>query len=114
MKTKKSRKKNYIAHVNAALFRHLMGRRINDLEKIEDDGKNKFYFFTNSKGSHNPREVLDQLRVYVKKSGTMCFGVFQMKNHKEYLFVCELDTLYISENLTHIHTRPIINFSGEL
>jgi len=109
---KKSRKKNYIAHVNGALFRHLIGREINDLEKIEEDGKNKFYFFTNSSKDYNPKKILDQLKVHVKKSGNICFGVFQMKNHKEYYFVCEVDTLYIKENLTHIHTKPVVNFSG--
>jgi hypothetical protein len=113
MKTKKSRKKNYIARVNGALFRHLIGRKINDLKEVKvRNSENKFYFFTNSNKDYDPEEILKKLKGYVKKSGNICFGVFQMKNHKEYYFICELDTLYINENLTHIHTKPVVNFSG--
>ena len=113
VKDKKSRRKNYIAQVNGALFRHLIGRDMSALKEINvDSEENKFYYFSNSKMEHDPIEVLTKLQHHVKNSGNICFGVFQMKNCKEYYFVCEINTLYIDHNLTHISTKPVVNLSG--
>lgn len=100
----KTRKKRYISLVNGAVYRHLIGRNVNQLEFIEKNGK-KFYFFSNAKSDHNLNDVLDTVIMYSSDSSEkkdFIFGVFTMKNNKEYLFLCEISTLYITSTNTQI------------
>jgi ribosome biogenesis GTPase A len=116
-KEKGSRKKHSIAVVNGVLFRRLIGTRINNMTKIiQDESEKKCYFFTNSKRKLDPTEIFKKLEEYVNKSNSeeICFGILVMKNNKEYYFVCEIDTLYINQEITHIQTKPVVNFSGKL
>ena len=114
---KKSRKKHYIAVVNGVLFRRLIGTRINNMtEIIQDESGKKCYFFTNSKRKIDPKKIFKKLEQHVNKSNSeeLCFGILVMKNNKEYCFVCEIDTMFINQEITHIQTKPVINFSGKL
>ena len=111
-KTKKKVKK--ISRVNGALFRHLIGRKINDLIVIRPKKcKSNFYFFTNSQKAYDPNLILGKLIKYANNRNTSdyCFGVFKMKNNKEYYFLCRIDTLYINEHITHIHIKPNVEYS---
>ncbi len=109
MKTKRiSRKKNYIAVVNGALWRNLIGKNVKTFELIKKNEKN-FYFFSNAKSEHNPESILENVLNYANDMNkNFCFGVFVMKNNKEYYFICEIDTLYITSENTCIHSRPNI------
>lgn len=100
---KKSRKKNYISLVNGAVYRHLIGRNIKKLELIKKNGK-EFYFFSNAKSNHNINIVLDEVMTHSNSSlnHQFVFGLFTMKNNKEYLFLCEISSLYINSDITQI------------
>ena len=102
---KTSRKKNYVAVVNGALWRNLIGKNVNNLKFIKESDK-EFYFFSNSKNELNPVMVFDQIKNYCKDGDKFCFGIFRMKNNQEYYFLCKIDTLYIDNNITHIHGKP--------
>lgn len=104
-KMKTSRKKNYVAVVNGALWRNLIGKNVNNLKFIKESDK-EFYFFSNSKNELNPVMVFDQIKNYCKDGDKFCFGIFRMKNNQEYYFLCKIDTLYIDNNITHIHGKP--------
>ncbi len=108
MKTKKnSRKKNYVAVVSGVLWRKLIGVNLNGFYLIKED-ENEFYFFSNSKLNYKPENVFKQIRKYANNGNKFCFGVIQMKNHKEYYFICEIDALYITTSITHVHKSKTI------
>ena len=114
-KKTKLRRKKYVARVNGAISRHLIGKNLNDLVIVKvKERKDNFYFFTNSKNAYDPNLILEDLIKYANiKQCNFCFGVFVMKNHKEYYFLCEIDTLYINKKITHIHIKPKVKYSRQ-